>query len=101
MKLLHNYVSLGTATLLAEAVACARLSGVNAQTFVDVLAMGGWGAALKDLSYYNQMAIDPHADHTVTQAVKNTLETACQQGYPQALVSALVELLVKRQRPDH
>ena len=121
MKLLHNYVSLGPVTLLSEAAACAQLAGVNAQTFVDVLAMGGgWGAALerlkptlangdtsglrfsmvnalKDLSYYNQMAIDTHADHTVAQAVKNTLEAACQEGDPQALVPELISLLVKRQ----
>jgi 3-hydroxyisobutyrate dehydrogenase-like beta-hydroxyacid dehydrogenase len=53
--------------------------------------------ALKDLSYYNQMAIDTHADHTVAQAVKNTLEAACQEGDPQALVPELISLLVKRQ----
>ncbi len=122
MKLLHNYVSLGTVTLLAEAAACAQLSGVNAQTFVDVLTLGGgWGAALerlkptlatgdtsglrfsmsnalKDLSYYNQMAIDTHAEHTVAQAVQNTLETACQEGDPQALVPSLIDLLVNRQK---
>lgn len=120
MKLLHNYVSLGTVTLLAEAAACAQLSGVNAQTFVDVLAMGGgWGAALerlkptlatgdtsglrfsmsnalKDLSYYNQMALDTQADRTVAEAVKNTLQTACQEGDPQALVPDLIRLLTQR-----
>ena len=120
MKLLHNYVSLGTVTLLAEAAACAQLSGVNAQTFVDVLAMGGgWGAALerlkptlangdtsglrfsmsnalKDLSYYNQMAVDTQADRTVAEAVKNTLQTACQEGDPQALVPDLIRLLTQR-----
>jgi 3-hydroxyisobutyrate dehydrogenase-like beta-hydroxyacid dehydrogenase len=123
MKLLHNYVSLGTVTLLAEAAACAQLSGVNAQTFVDVLAMGGgWGAALerlkptlangdtsglrfsmtnalKDLSYYNQMATDTQADRTVAEAVKNTLQTACQEGDPQALVPDLIRLLVQRSTP--
>ncbi len=123
MKLLHNYVSLGTVTLLAEAAACAQLSGVNAQTFVDVLAMGGgWGAALerlkptlangdtsglrfsmsnalKDLSYYNQMAVDTQADRTVAEAVKNTLQTACQEGDPQALVPDLIRLLVQRSTP--
>jgi glycine/serine hydroxymethyltransferase len=52
--------------------------------------------ALKDLSYYNQMAIDTHADHTVAQAVKNTLETACQEGDPNALVPELIGFLVKR-----
>ncbi len=120
MKLLHNYVSLGTVTLLAEAAACAQLSGVNAQTFVDVLAMGGgWGAALerlkptlangdtsglrfsmsnalKDLSYYNQMALDTQANRTVAEAVKNTLQTACQEGDPQALVPDLIRLLTQR-----
>ena len=122
MKLLHNYVSLGTVTLLAEAAACAQLSGVNAQTFVDVLAMGGgWGAALerlkptlangdtsglrfsmsnalKDLSYYNQMALDTQADRTVAEAVKNTLHTACQEGDPQALVPELIAQLVQRRQ---
>ncbi len=122
MKLLHNYVSLGTVTLLAEAAACAQLSGVNAQTFVDVLAMGGgWGAALerlkptlangdtsglrfsmsnalKDLSYYNQMALDTQADRTVAEAVKNTLQTACQAGDPQALVPELIAQLVQRRQ---
>jgi 3-hydroxyisobutyrate dehydrogenase-like beta-hydroxyacid dehydrogenase len=121
MKLLHNYVSLGTVTLLAEAAACAQRAGVDAHTFVEVLSKGGgWGAALdrlkptlttgdtsglrfsmsnalKDLSYYNQMAIDTHADHTVAQAVKNTLETACKEGDPNALVPELIALLAKRQ----
>ena len=47
MKLLHNYVSLGSVALLSEAAACAQRAGVNAQTFVDVLSLGGgWGAAL-------------------------------------------------------
>lgn len=120
MKLLHNYVSLGTVTLLAEAAACAQLAGVNAQTFVDVLAMGGgWGAALerlkpylasgdtsglrfnlgnalKDLIYYNAMARDTHADHTVANAVRRTLEVACQDGDPQALLPELVTMLAKR-----
>jgi 3-hydroxyisobutyrate dehydrogenase-like beta-hydroxyacid dehydrogenase len=52
--------------------------------------------ALKDLSYYNQMAIDTHADHTVAQAVKNTLETACREGDPNSLVPELIALLAKR-----
>jgi 3-hydroxyisobutyrate dehydrogenase-like beta-hydroxyacid dehydrogenase len=120
MKLLHNYVSLGTVTLLAEAAACAQLAGVNAQTFVDVLAMGGgWGAALerlkpylasgdssglrfsvvnalKDMSYYNAMAQDTHADHTVAEAVRRTLETACQDGDPNALLPEIISTMAKR-----
>ena len=120
MKLLHNYVSLGSVTLLAEAAACAELAGVNAQTFVDVLAMGGgWGAALerlkpflasgdpsglrftlanalKDLSYYNAMAQDTQADHMVADAVQRTLEIACTQGDPQSLMPQIIPMLVQR-----
>ena len=38
-----------------------------------------------------------HATFTHEQAVKNTLEAACQEGDPQALVPELISLLVKRQ----
>lgn len=120
MKLLHNYVSLGMVTLLAEAAACAQRSGVDAQTLVDVLAMGGgWGAplerlkpylldgdnsglrfsmgnALKDLTYYNAMAQDAHADHTVAAAVKHTLALACQETDPQTLLPEIISTIAKR-----
>lgn len=120
MKLLHNYVSLGFVALLAEAAACAQVGGVNPQTFVDVLAMGGgWGAALermkpfilnqdstglrftvsnalKDLSYYNEMAGHIHADHTVASAIQATLQTACDEGNGSRLMPELVATLTKR-----
>jgi 3-hydroxyisobutyrate dehydrogenase-like beta-hydroxyacid dehydrogenase len=122
MKLLHNYVSLGTVTLLAEAAACAQRSGVDTQTFVDVLAMGGgWGAALerlkpallsgdptglrfsmanalKDLSYYNDMAQRIQAESSVSKAVQSTLKSACDAGHSQALVPELIGLLAQRQQ---
>jgi 3-hydroxyisobutyrate dehydrogenase-like beta-hydroxyacid dehydrogenase len=120
MKLLHNYVSLGSVTLMAEAAACALSSGMNPQTFIDVLAMGGgWGAplerlkpyltagdtsslrfslanSLKDLSYYNQMAEDMKADYTIAQAVKNSLAQACNDADPQALLPEIVSIIAKR-----
>jgi 3-hydroxyisobutyrate dehydrogenase-like beta-hydroxyacid dehydrogenase len=53
MKLLHNFVSLGSVTLLAEAAACARRSGIDDAVFVEVLEKGGgWGAALERLKPY-------------------------------------------------
>ena len=120
MKLLHNYVSLGSVTLMAEAAACALSSGIDPQTFIEVLAMGGgWGAplerlkpyltagdtsslrfslanSLKDLSYYNQMAEDMKVDHTVAQAVKNSLTQACQEADPQSLLPELVSIIKRR-----
>ncbi len=121
MKLLHNYVSLGSVALLAEAAACAQVAGVDPHVFIEVLGKGGgWGAplerlkpyltdqdpsglrfsvanSLKDLSYYNQMAKEINADHTVAQAVKQTLEAAVQEGGAQAFMPEIVTLIAKRQ----
>ncbi|MDI9331205.1 MAG: NAD(P)-dependent oxidoreductase [Alphaproteobacteria bacterium] len=120
MKLLHNYVSLGSAALIAEAAACARIGGIDPQVLVDVLAKGGGGGAalermrphlvnadptglqftlanaLKDLSYYNTMAEQAQADRHIAQAVAATLQLATEQGNPQAYVPELVERLLAR-----
>lgn len=117
MKLLHNYVSLGMVTLLAEAAACAGRNGVAADAFVDVLAKGGGGGialerikpyvlardtsglrfsianARKDLDYYNAMATDADAARDVAAAVLATLEGALARGGNDALVPQLVTLL--------
>jgi 3-hydroxyisobutyrate dehydrogenase-like beta-hydroxyacid dehydrogenase len=119
MKLLHNYVSLGMVTLLAEAAACAGRSGVAMDAFVDVLAKGGGGGialerikpfllagdtgglrfsianARKDLDYYGTMAADAGAERGIAQAVLATLEQALAQGGPQALVPELARLLAR------
>ncbi|MBK1824591.1 NAD(P)-dependent oxidoreductase [Burkholderia orbicola] len=100
MKLLHNYVSLGTIALLSEAVACAKRSGVDVAVLADVLANGGGGGAalnrlrpfletgdtsalpfhmanaLKDLSYYSAMAEGVDAAHGIAAAVTETYRDA-------------------------
>ena len=117
MKLLHNYVSLGMVTLLAEAAACAAGNGVAPEVFVDVLAKGGGGGialermkpyllakdvgglrfsianACKDLGYYNAMASDAGAAQAVAAAVLATLQTALASAAPGALVPELASLL--------
>ena len=94
MKLLHNFVSLGMVTLLSEAAACAKRSGVTPQAFVDVLAQGGAGGvalermrpylvsgdtgglrfsianARKDLDYYNTMANDANASRAIAASME-------------------------------
>ena len=116
MKLLHNYVSLGMVTLLAEAAACANKSGVAPEAFVEVLAKGGGGGialerlkpyllakdvgglrfsianACKDLGYYQTMASDANAQRSVATAVLCTLQDALVRA-PEALVPELVGLL--------
>jgi 3-hydroxyisobutyrate dehydrogenase-like beta-hydroxyacid dehydrogenase len=120
MKLLHNFVSLGTVTLLAEAAACAQDHGVAPDVFVDVLSKGGGGGialerlkpyllrndpsglrfsisnAVKDLSYYKTMASDAGAAHQVAEAVLDTLRRAADQADPDAWVPQMVSLLARK-----
>lgn len=117
MKLLHNYVSLGCAALIAEAAACALGDGIAPDVFVDVLAKGGGGGAalerlrpfllngdptglkfamsnaLKDLGYFTTMATDSGAAHGIADAVQATFDKAVAQGAANAFVPELVTLL--------
>jgi len=120
MKLLHNYVSLGMVTLLAEAAACARRSGVALDAFAEVLAKGGGGGialermkpyllaedpgglrftianARKDLDYYNAMASDAGAAQEIAAAVLSTLEGALREADTGAFVPELAGILARR-----
>jgi 3-hydroxyisobutyrate dehydrogenase-like beta-hydroxyacid dehydrogenase len=120
MKLLHNYVSLGMVTLLAEAAACAQRTGVALDAFVEVLAKGGGGGialermkpyllagdpaglrftianARKDLDYYNAMASDADAHKAIAAAVLSTLEGALRHTGTDTFVPELVALLGTR-----
>ena len=119
MKLLHNFVSLGTVALLCEAAACAERAGVAPDVFVDVLAKGGGnGVALervkpklltgstdslkfsmanakKDLGYYNDMAQQSSASHSIAQAVETLLTHGIDTFGPDRMVLDLVEALKK------
>ncbi len=117
MKLLHNYVSLGSVALLAEAAACAQHHGVAPEVFVDVLAKGGGGGtaldrlkpfllsgdssglrfsianACKDLDYYNTMAGDAGAHRAIAASVLVTLRDASTRATAGALLPELASLL--------
>ncbi len=120
MKLLHNYVSLGCAALIAEAAACALGDGIAPEVFVDVLAKGGGGGAAlerlrpfllngdptglkfamsnaqKDLGYFTTMASDSGAAHRIADAVQATFDQAVGQGAANAFVPELIPLLQKQ-----
>lgn len=120
MKLLHNYVSLGTLTLIAEAAASAKRLGIDTETFVQVLEQGGGhGAALtrikpyllsgdagnmrfsisnahKDLGYYNQMTEDAKLDNTIAEAVMATLGEAKEQGDPNGFLPEMATRIAAR-----
>ncbi len=120
MKLLHNYVSLGSIALIAEAAACAQRGGVAMDVFVEVLAKGGGGGvalerlksqllagdpsglrfslanAQKDIGYYAAMAGDSQAVKEIAASVLRTYEQAAATAGAQALVPDLVNLLARR-----
>lgn len=122
MKLLHNFVSIGSLTLMAEAAAAAQCSGMDLAIFADVLGKGGgWGAALerlkpyllqqdtsgmrfslananKDLAYYQAMADELGAADAVASGVASTLAGVCAQGHAARLLPELVSLLAQVQQ---
>lgn len=95
LKLIHNFVSLGFAAVLAEAAACARHAGIAPETLLEVLASGGGGGvvlerlrpyiqdgdgsgfrfslanALKDLTYYTTMAGESGIAHGTADAIRD------------------------------
>lgn len=117
MKLLHNFVSLGSVALIAEAAACAARAGIAADVFVDVLGKGGGGGtalnrlspfilhedpsglqfslsnALKDLGYYTAMAEDSQSASLIAQGVKQTMENGLSEGNEQTLLPELTTIL--------
>ncbi|RYZ11330.1 MAG: NAD(P)-dependent oxidoreductase [Comamonadaceae bacterium] len=119
MKLLHNFVSLGTVALIAEAAACAERSGIAPEVLVEVLAKGGGGGvglerlkpyllerdpsglrffmsnAQKDMGYYATMAADAGSARAIADGVRQTYDLAAQAG-PQSLVPELVGFLARR-----
>ena len=120
MKLLHNFVSVGQMTLLAEATACARKQGMDMQAFADVLGNGGGaGVALerlksfiladdpsgiafsvsnaaKDLQYYATMAHDAQAASQVADAASATLKAEVDAGHGDAMLPEVIGFLAKR-----
>lgn len=116
MKLLHNFVSMGFAAILAEAAACAEKSGVGKDVFLEVLTKGGGDGVvlnrmrpyiesqddsgfqfslpngLKDLTYYHTMAEQAGAYSAMALAAKNTFAVGADQE-PKATIPELIRLL--------
>ena len=119
MKLLHNFVALGFAAVLAEAAAAARRAGVPAPLFVDVLGKGGGGGvilerlkgfmltddssaftftisnALKDLTYYTAMTQSLNASSGIAQAARAVYAAAVDQGHEAQAIPELIGILSK------
>lgn len=110
LKLIHNFVSIGSVTLLAEAAACAAENGVAADVLVDCLRRGGgYGAALdrvgpfltdgelaqmrftaanarKDLGYYARLVADTGSQAKVADGVLAALDWLDAHGHAQKMM---------------
>jgi 3-hydroxyisobutyrate dehydrogenase len=116
MKLLHNYVSIGFMTLLAEAAAQSADAGVDPETLIKVLGEGGGGSvaldrlapfiakedrsglpfflsnALKDMDYYMQMSEQSGARKDIAQGVHKALAGTVESDHGDAWLPELVAL---------
>jgi len=117
LKLLHNFVSLGQAVIVAEAVAAATAGGVDTGVLAEVLSSGGAGGvalerlrpyiesgdtgafrfairnAAKDLGYYAAMAEAVGARHESADAVRRVLAEALAQGGDDKVMPELIDIL--------
>lgn len=119
MKLLHNYISMGTLALLAEAYTCAGKAGINREVLTQVLATGGGDSvvlkrlqtflesgqpgsmlfslinASKDLRYFTHMAEDLQVGAFVGEAVHQTFLTAANVGGGEKMIPELLNVLAR------
>lgn len=117
LKLLHNYVSLGFSTVLAEAAAAANRANVDPEVLHNVLAKGGGAGVVldrlapfilngdannlaftiansaKDLAYYAQMCEDLDATNSVAKSISNTMQEQVEKGNGNAFVPNLIKFL--------
>ena len=121
IKLVNNFAAIGQMSLTAEALAaCARI-GVDPKKYFAMFSTGaansgifqmvagkavegdftgmkfGLANALKDVRYYNQMAMEAGIAGAMAPAVLNTLTNAVNLGFgtPEHLVASLVESQAK------
>ena len=119
MKLLHNYISLGTLALLAEAYTCAGKAGVDRKVLTQVLATGGGDSVVlkrlstfldsgepgsmlfslvnagKDLRYFTHMAEELQVASFVGEAVHQTFITAANAGGGDKMIPELLNILCR------
>jgi len=122
LKLIHNYLSLGNAALIAEAFTCAEKSGVDKETFNEVMMSGGGDSVVfrrllpyindgddgsfrfamsngeKDLRYYVDFADGLGTPHQGASALHGIFKDAVDAGFADVSVPHLIDRM-KEQTP--
>ncbi len=116
MKLINNLITMGQATLIAEALCACEATGVDLQRFRDVISAGGGNSgifqmivpgildegdfegmkfsisnATKDLRYLNRMLADAGVMSPLGNATHNAFVQAGKAGFADGLVGHLVK----------
>ncbi len=119
MKLLHNYISLGTLALLAEAYTCANKAGIDRTVLTEVLATGGGDSVVlkrlipflesgdtgsmlfslanagKDLRYFTHMAEELQVAAFVGEAVHQSFITAANLGGGDKMLPEILNVMCR------
>jgi 3-hydroxyisobutyrate dehydrogenase-like beta-hydroxyacid dehydrogenase len=117
LKLINNYIALGTAAVVAEGIATAARAGVEMTALSDIVSAGGANSvmferlmkvpladddsaarfsisnAAKDLRYYTNMAENLPVSGFIAEAVHQTFVLALNRGYRDKFVPRLVDLV--------
>jgi 3-hydroxyisobutyrate dehydrogenase-like beta-hydroxyacid dehydrogenase len=119
LKLINNFVALGTAAVVSEAVVAAAKAGVNLQALHDIVAAGGANSVMfqrlmkvaledddsalkfaistarKDLRYYTNMTEQVSATSFVAEAVHQSFVLAENRGYGEKFVPRMLNFLAE------
>lgn len=119
LKLINNFLALGKAALVAEAVAAAEKGGVDLQALNDVVVSGGansvmferlMGVALrdddsalqfyiqnaqKDLRYYTTMTQNQSSTSFLAETVHQSYVLASNLGYGEKFVPRMVDMMAE------
>ena len=119
LKLVNNFISIGTATVIAEAVATAAKLGVDLRKLYDVVSAGGANSRMfqmvmpwvldgddshlkgplriagKDMRFYTRMAEAAPAPAFIAQAVNQIYQLANVQGHGDRFMPVLSGILAE------
>jgi 3-hydroxyisobutyrate dehydrogenase-like beta-hydroxyacid dehydrogenase len=119
LKLINNFIALGTAAVVAEGVTAARKAGVDLQALHDIVAAGGAnsvmfgrlmklalqnddtalkfaiGTARKDLRYYTNMTEQIFATSFIAESVHQTFILAENRGYAERFVPRMIDFMAE------
>jgi 3-hydroxyisobutyrate dehydrogenase-like beta-hydroxyacid dehydrogenase len=119
LKLLNNFISIGTAAIIAEAAATAAKLGVDMRKFYEVISAGGANSKMfqmvmpwvlegddsqlkgplriagKDMRFYTKLAEQAPAAAFIAQAVNQTLQLCNVRGHGERFLPVLPGILAE------